>query len=156
MLIMHFPLGTHSVSPYRNFSLPTLQIMSCVNLMQPVFLKALVDFTLTDPDSASLAYGITLCASLVAVATLASLTSNHYNLRMSRLGIRIRGGLCMLVYEKARSTPVYHASLGLLCLEGRLHLIGIEALKSPCRCPCAAASFAAGHETASRGARRAW
>ena len=91
--------------------------MSCVNLMQPVFLKALVDFTLTDPDAASLSYGISLCAGLVAVASLASLTSNHYNLRMSRLGIRIRGGLCMLVYEKARKLPPPTVRLPLLCGE---------------------------------------
>jgi hypothetical protein len=83
---------------------PCQQVLSFASFAQPVFLKALVSFTLTPPSEVSLAYGAVLVGGLAFLAILASLATNHYNFRMSRLGVRLRGSLCMLVYEKVRTT----------------------------------------------------
>eukprot|EP00873_Tetraselmis_striata_P045813 jgi/Tetstr1/466077/TSEL_010663.t1 len=78
-----------------------LKVLSFAAFAQPVFLKALINFMLTPVEEASPWGGAALVGGLVAMAILASLATNHYNFRMSRLGVRLRGSLCMLVYEKA-------------------------------------------------------
>eukprot|EP00192_Tetraselmis_astigmatica_P001237 CAMPEP_0117654526 /NCGR_PEP_ID=MMETSP0804-20121206/3791_1 /TAXON_ID=1074897 /ORGANISM="Tetraselmis astigmatica, Strain CCMP880" /LENGTH=1714 /DNA_ID=CAMNT_0005460813 /DNA_START=105 /DNA_END=5246 /DNA_ORIENTATION=- len=78
-----------------------LKVISFASFAQPLFLQQLVQFTLLPTAEASLAHGIALVVGLVGMATLASLATNHYNFRMSRLGVRLRGSLCMVVYEKA-------------------------------------------------------